>query len=173
MIRETLGEITHKELKTPFVAIATEIATGKQHNLSSGLVWKNVMASSAIPAVYPPVEIDGKFLSDGCIMDNLPVDVAKGIEPDFVILSIDVVGDYAEQVENGKIKILSQILNMSTLYMSQLVANSKIKADLNIKINQPEISQINYNKDATDKAINNGENAMKEKIEKLKEMIKL
>ena len=62
LIKESLGDINHKDLKTEFIAVATELATGKQCNLSSGVVWKNILASSAIPAVFPAVEIDGKIL---------------------------------------------------------------------------------------------------------------
>ncbi len=80
-------------------------------------------------------------------------------------MSVDVIGDYAKQVEQKGIKLMTQILNMSTLYMSQLVDTSC--ADLNIKITQPEIQQMDFSKRATSQAIENGKIAMQKNIKKL------
>lgn len=164
-VKNLLGDTLHEELKIPFVAVATELATGKQYNLNAGPVWQNVLASSAMPAVFPSIEIGGKTLCDGVIKDNLPIDVAKKYIKNAIILSVDVIGDYAKQVEQKGIKLMTQILNMSTLYMSQLVDTSC--ADLNIKITQPEIQQMDFSKRATSQAIENGKIAMQKNIKKL------
>ncbi len=54
-VKNLLGDTLHEELKIPFVAVATELATGKQYNLNAGPVWQNVLASSAMPAVFPSI----------------------------------------------------------------------------------------------------------------------
>ncbi len=168
-VKNLLGDTKHEELKIPFIAVATEIATGKQKNLKSGLVWQNVLASSAMPAVFPMIEIDGKTLCDGGIMDNLPIDVARKYMKNAIILSIDVIGDYPKQVEQKGIKLMTQIINMSTLYMTQLVDTSL--SDLNVKITQPEIQQMDFSKKATKQAIINGQNAMRKNIAKLQALL--
>ena len=168
-IRGLLGEITHRDLKIPFTAVATELKTGKQINLSTGKIWKNVLASSAMPAVFPSVEINGRILCDGGVKDNLPIKVAKQIMPDAIILSIDVIGNYAKQAESGGLKILTQILNMSTLYMTQSFSTEL--SDLNIEICQPDIKQMNFGKDNAKKSIIYGETAMKKNIKRLKTLL--
>ena len=167
---DILQDIKHEDLLIPFTAVACELKTGKQYNLNTGYVWENVLASSAVPAVFPSIEIDGKELFDGGLVDNLPVDVAKKINPNAVILSVDVIGDYAKQFETGGIKIVNQILNMSTLYMSQLV-NTKPQADFHIKINQPNIKQMDFNSVKALEAVANGKRAMTRNIKKLKELL--
>lgn len=164
-VKNLLGDTTHQELNIPFVAVATELSTGKQFNLKTGLVWQNVLASSAMPAVFPSIEIDGKTLCDGGIMDNLPIDVAKQHLKDAIILSVDVIGDYEKQVEQKGLKLMTQILNMSTLYMSQL--KNTTSSNLNIKITQGEIAQLDFRPKTTRQAIDNGKMAMKKNIKKL------
>lgn len=168
-VKGMLGEITHRDLKIPFTCVATELKTGKQFNLSTGLIWKNVLASSAMPAVFPSVEINGRILCDGGIKDNLPIKVAKKLLPDAVILSVDVIGDYGKQVESGKLKILNQIINMSTLYMTQACHHDE--SDLNLEISQPDIKQMNFGRENAKKSISYGEKAMQKNIKKLKQLL--
>lgn len=164
-VHNLLGDLDHKDLKIPFTAVATELSTGKQYNLNSGLLWKNVLASSAMPAVFPSVDLDGKVLCDGGIKDNIPVDVARKQMPNSIILAVDVIGDYARQVESGGLKLMTQILNMSTLYMTQLVDTSK--ADLVIKITQPNVKQMDFTSKSATVAIDNGRKIMKRNLNKL------
>ena len=169
--RGLLGSATHENLKIPFVAVATELSTGKQINLDKGRVWKNVLASSAIPAVFPAIKIDDKILCDGGLKNNVPATLARKIMKDAVILSIDVIGDYEKQVETGGVKVINQILNMGTLLMSQNAKQDKSASDVYIKITQPDINQMGFNKDAIVKSISNGEKAMRRNIKKLIELL--
>lgn len=169
---DILKDVKHEELAIPFVAVATNLNTGEQVNLDKGLVWKNVLASSAVPAVFPAVEINGEYLSDGCIKDNLPIKVAKQIMSDAIILSVDVIGDYDKQVEDKGLKVITQILNMSTLYVTEKTERDAKLSDLNIKITQPDVYQMDYDSETALKAIKNGETAMRANIERLKELLK-
>ena len=66
---------------------ATDLMTGEQVVLSSGNVVRAVLASCALPGIYPPVEIAGRFLIDGGISGNAPLSVAAqyGAEEVFVL----------------------------------------------------------------------------------------
>jgi len=172
LIKELLGNIKHDDLKIPFIAVATELSTGDQVNLNKGLVWKNVLASSAIPAVFPSIEIDGKILSDGGLKDNLPANIARQLEPDAIILSVDVIGDYKKQVEKEGMKIVNQILNMGTLLMTQNIEEQINISNVYVKVTQPEINQMNFANDSILESITNGEKAMKRNISKLINLLK-
>lgn len=172
IVRELLGTVTHENLEIPFVAVATDLSTGKQVNLNTGRVWKNVLASSAIPAVFPAVKINGKTLSDGGLKDNVPASLAKNLMKDAIILSVDVIGDYEKQVETEGVKVINQILNMGTLLMDQNMERDKNISDIYLKITQPEVKQMGFKKDAIVKAISNGETAMRKNINKLKGLLK-
>ena len=76
-------------LPIPFRAIATNIVTGQPVAMGSGNFSTAVFASMSIPAAFPPVEREGLLLVDGGISDNLPVDVARAMGVDVVIV-VDV-----------------------------------------------------------------------------------
>lgn len=72
----------------PFFAVATNLSTQRPELIKSGLLWKAVRASSAIPAVLPPVFTeDGAMMVDGCVMDNAPLAPLKEIKlgPNLVV----------------------------------------------------------------------------------------
>ena len=76
-------------LPIPFRAVATDIETGKAVVLSKGSLSKSIHASMAVPAAFDPVEIGGRLLIDGGIADNVPVDVARDMGAD-VLIVVDV-----------------------------------------------------------------------------------
>ncbi|TDR31842.1 patatin-like phospholipase family protein [Hydromonas duriensis] len=65
------------KLPIPFRAVAADLATGKAVVLKNGQLAQALRASMSIPAVFPPVEMNGRLLVDGMIDRNMPVDVAK------------------------------------------------------------------------------------------------
>lgn len=73
---ETLASILHtdriEDLDVDFAAVATDLATGRPHAFDSGELIPALLASSAIPGVLPPVEIDGRAYVDGLASANLP-----------------------------------------------------------------------------------------------------
>jgi NTE family protein len=58
------------------VVVATELATGAERRLRRGPVIDAVLASAAIPGVFPPVHWDGVWLCDGGVVANVPVTAA-------------------------------------------------------------------------------------------------
>jgi NTE family protein len=77
------------ELPTPFRAVASDLETGERVVLESGDLTSAMRASMSAPGVFAPVEIGGRLLADGGIVENLPVDVAKEMGVDIVI-AVDV-----------------------------------------------------------------------------------
>lgn len=74
------------DMAIPFRAVATNIVTGQQVTMGTGDITSAVYASMAVPAGFPPVERDGLLLVDGGISDNVPVDVARAMGVDVVIV---------------------------------------------------------------------------------------
>jgi len=76
-------------LPTRFRAVAADLETGARVVLSGGDLTSAMRASMSAPGVFAPVEIDGRLLVDGGIVENLPVDVAKSMGVD-IIIAVDV-----------------------------------------------------------------------------------
>lgn len=99
------------KLPIPFLCIATNIETGEQELLDSGFLPKAVQASGAFPTLLEPVEIDGKSLVDGGVVNNFPVFEVKKMGAD-IIIGIDLKNDFVKDDElNSAVKIINQIIN--------------------------------------------------------------
>ena len=68
----------------PLVVVATDVMTGAEVVLAQGDAVESVMASAAIPAVFPPVELDGHTLMDGGVVNNTAISVAGRLGADVV-----------------------------------------------------------------------------------------
>lgn len=77
------------DLAIPFRAVATDLETGNVVVLDSGNLADAIRASMAVPGAFPPVELDGRWLVDGGITRNIPVDVARDTGADRLIV-VDV-----------------------------------------------------------------------------------
>jgi NTE family protein len=76
-------------LPTPFRALATDLETGDAVVLRSGDLATVLRASMSAPGVLAPVEINGRLLVDGGLVDNLPVRLAREMNVD-VLIVVDV-----------------------------------------------------------------------------------
>ncbi len=76
-------------LSIPFRAVAADIETGRPAVLAAGDLATAMRASMAVPGVFAPVPWEGRLLVDGGIARNLPIDVARALGADVVIV-VDV-----------------------------------------------------------------------------------
>ncbi|MGE0639808.1 MAG: patatin-like phospholipase family protein [Thermoanaerobaculia bacterium] len=73
----------------PYRAVATDLANGEAVVIDHGSLATAMRASLSIPGLFPPVPLDGKLLIDGGVVANLPVEIARGFDPDIVI-AVDI-----------------------------------------------------------------------------------
>ena len=104
-----------KKLPIPFLCIATDLESGEQVILDSGVLAQSIIASGAIPTLYNPVEINGKLLIDGGVVNNYPVEELKERGVDFII-GVDVQEDLKTRDQLKDVTaVLSQINNFSMI----------------------------------------------------------
>jgi len=73
-------------LPRPFRAVAVDLETGRPVILGEGSLPVAMRASMSVPGAFPPVEMNGRWLLDGGVVNNLPVDVARAMGADRVIV---------------------------------------------------------------------------------------
>ncbi len=78
-----------ENLRVPFAAVAVDLRSGDRIVFDKGNLLEGVYASSAIPAVFPPLEKDGRLICDGGAPFRVPVDVCREMGADFVI-AVDI-----------------------------------------------------------------------------------
>jgi NTE family protein len=75
------------DLPIPFRAVATDIETGLKVVIDHGELAGAMRASMSVPAVFAPYQWEGKLLVDGGMADNVPIDVARAMGADIVIVA--------------------------------------------------------------------------------------
>jgi NTE family protein len=70
-------EITFGDLSIPLAVVAADVETGETIILDQGPLIPALMATSAFPVVFAPVRHEGRWLVDGGVVNNLPVDVVR------------------------------------------------------------------------------------------------
>jgi NTE family protein len=92
-LEEHLRDFTIEQLDRKFVAVATELGTGHEVWLNKGSLVNALQASFALPGIFRPVQINGRWLIDGALVNPIPVSVCRALGARIVIavnLSNDV-----------------------------------------------------------------------------------
>lgn len=163
-----LGEQEIENLKIKYGCIATDLLSGKLVDLINGDLVSAIRASSAIPAVFAPVERNGSLLVDGGVLLRNPVKLAKKLGAE-VIIGVDVLGGL-KRAENCK-KLLD--VGMRTFSVIDNVYCAKLgtkTADLMI---YPEINDVEiFNFENLNVAYESGYKAGLDNAEAIKKLIK-
>lgn len=92
---EHLSRIQIESLERKFVAVATEFGTGHEVWLNKGHIVDAMRASYALPGIFRPVKINGRWLMDGALVNPIPVSVCRALGARMVIavnLNWDIFG---------------------------------------------------------------------------------
>jgi NTE family protein len=84
-LEEALGDTSFADLPVRLAAIATEIGTGHEIWLTRGLLSEAMAASYALPGIFPPKLIGGRWLMDGAMVNPLPISAARALGARLVI----------------------------------------------------------------------------------------
>ncbi len=97
-IKEVVGEhTTFEDLKIPFVATAVDLESGQEISITQGKLWEVARASSAIPFVFTPVFLNGKYVIDGGTLNNVPVDYVRKQNNIDIVICVDLGGMTSRQ----------------------------------------------------------------------------
>lgn len=93
MLEEGLGEQTIESLPIKFAAVTTEFGSGHEIWLTRGHLVTAMRASYAIPGIFEPLNIGGRWLFDGALVNPVPVSVARALGAEMVI-SVSLNSDH-------------------------------------------------------------------------------
>jgi len=84
-LEQSIGDIAIEDLPIRFTAIATEIGTGHEVWLTRGSLVLALRASYALPGIFAPVQLGGRWLVDGALVNPVPVSAARALGARVVI----------------------------------------------------------------------------------------
>lgn len=100
------------DLKIPFRCVSTDLISGRQIVFASGNLSEALRASISIPLLYNPLKKDSLELTDGGLLSNIPVDVARSLGAD-IIIAVNAVSPLRTATQlNNPWEVTDQIVNI-------------------------------------------------------------
>lgn len=88
VLTEALGDRTFEDLPIPFACTAVDLISHQEIILSHGRVVDAVLATVAVPGIFPPQQIGETMLVDGGVLDPVPVKLARWLAPNLPIVAV-------------------------------------------------------------------------------------
>lgn len=162
---KNFGDINIEDLKSPFCAVAVDMISGNEVNITKGRLCKALAGSCAVPAVFNAVEFEDKLLFDGGLQNTIPADVLRKLGCDAVV-SIDINSTRGNGT-NSK-KYIDLLMASVRIMMKSNAIKGYLNSDIIIK---PDLKRFSASKtDGMDEMILEGYTATKQFIPQIQEL---
>ena len=139
LLEQELGAATIEEAAIPLAIVAADINTGERVVLHSGSVSAAVRASAAIPGIYTPVEIGGRVLVDGGIVENVPVSAARDLGAD-----VTVAATLGDALDFDDVNNLLGVLTNAFLITVNTATRLSLELDRAEVVIEPDLEPHNH-----------------------------
>jgi NTE family protein len=137
MILRDLGDARIEDAKIPLAICTTDLVTGEQVTFEKGNLADALCASMAIPGIFVPVEIDGRLLVDGGLVENVPVSVLEDMGAG-IIVAVDLNGVKKYPIPNDVLGVISNAIDIG---MDLRTRDQLKKADIVISLDLSKYSR--------------------------------
>lgn len=131
-------DVDFSTLTVPLSIIATDFYSWRECELTQGPLRPAIAASIALPAVFRPVQINGRVMVDGGVVNPLPVDKLGGCS---FIVAIDVVGGPAPR-DGREFPTAAEAIFGASQILMQSIITEKLRHDKTNILLRPEINQF-------------------------------
>ena len=153
-------------LPTPFRAVATDLETGEAVVMGEGDLTSAMRASLSAPGVFSPVEREGRLLVDGGLSENLPIDVARAMGVDILIV-VDVGFPLLKRDKLGSAPVISNQM-LAILVGRDASRQRALLTSRDIVIDPPLEDASSFDFGIVQRAIDKGEKAALASSEQLR-----
>ena len=189
LLDQELGEKTFDDLRIPCAVTAVDLKNGTEVILSEGSLTQAILATIALPGIFPVQHINDWSLIDGGVLNPVPVSVARMLSPDLPIVAVALTDPLDTPIRGYVIpipsifprQIIERISRISLaqsldVFLRSVDAGSRAVAYLRLQIDKPDIIvrpdvhhvEILDVVDVADLA-NRGEQALEEVLPQLKQ----
>jgi NTE family protein len=152
LLEEFLGDLTFEKLKLQCAVVAVDIKSAQEVILREGSLVDAVLATCAVPAVFPPRQIGQHQLVDGAALNPVPVSVARSLAPTLPIVAVVLTPLLGKDrnllslhfpsripapiLERLNRLRLAQALN---IYIQAADAGARMLTELRLKLDNPDV----------------------------------
>lgn len=167
IVIRTMGDINVEDLKTPFCAVAVDMLSGNEVDITHGRLCKALAGSCAVPTVFNAVNFEDKLLFDGGLQNTIPADVLRKLGCDAVV-AIDINSTRGNGAKSTK--YLDLLMASIDVMMKSNAIKGYLNADIMVK---PDLKRFRASKtDGMMEMIEEGYKATKEMMPKIKELFR-
>ena len=131
------------DLPIPFACVATDLVSSKEHVFRSGPLSVALRSTMSLPGLFTPVRYGDHLYADGGLLNNIPIDVARGMGADIVIgIHLEV----APLSPNENLSSFSVLGRSIAVMISANELRSMEKADLLVSVPLQKYTALDYNK---------------------------
>ena len=147
-------DIDFNSLPIPFACVAVDLNTKEEVIFHSGDIVTAIRASMSIPGYFSPVRIDGKYLVDGGMINNMPADVVKAMGADYII-TVDLHHFKKITPDNDQTlpEMLSSLLNIMN---GEKYHTGRALSDIIIEPNTSAYGVLDFDDKSVDALVDSG-----------------
>jgi NTE family protein len=149
-ISQFIGERTFNSLHLPFAVTAVDIETAELLALREGSVREAILATIAVPGVFPPQTWGGRTVVDGGVLDPVPVRLGRTLAPHLPVIAVVLSPSIRDWIRRPNPRLLStlpfvgkyiarlrwaQALN---IFLRSVDMSGALMTDLHLEISQPD-----------------------------------
>jgi NTE family protein len=153
LLEETIGDATFADLKLPCVLTAVDLKSGKEVLLTKGRLVDAMLATIAMPGIFPARYIDGLELVDGGILNPVPVAPARMLAPRLPVVAVVLTMPMGVPPQSWRLpfqkywagRILSRVLSRMRydsvwdIFSRSLDITSRAVTQYRLEVDRPEV----------------------------------
>lgn len=152
LFEEFFGERTFADLRIPCAVVAVDLKAGREVVLSQGRVVDAILATIAVPGVFPPKRFGDSELVDGAVLNPVPVTVARSLAPKLPVVAVvlEILNEATRgfnsiplpvPVPAGLVKRLThtRVALAFNIFLQSVDVGSRMLAELRLLADAPEV----------------------------------
>jgi NTE family protein len=149
---ETLGSCRFEDLKLPCAVTAVDLKSGCEVILSEGAVKEAILATTALPGIFPAQNLNNWVLVDGGVLDPVPVSVARSLAPNLPVVAVVLSDPLGSPAHTWSVPvpamiprpILDRIARLSfaqayDIFMSSVEIGNRAVTEYRLNVDKPEV----------------------------------
>lgn len=121
-LHRLVGDRRIEDLSIPFASVVTDLLSGEPVAITHGPLVKAIRASTSVPGLFTPVELEGRLFIDGGVVHPLLVDVVRSLGAE--VVAVDVLVPPEERPLKG-VNVVAVLFRMATLFQKRLAHLSR------------------------------------------------